>query len=107
MSNSLNLQNLYKIPWTKNNNPNGWIEPTTYCQLVCPGCYRGLAHPNPLRIHEDIAKLKKEIDTLIKIRKIRILSIAGGEPLLYPQLNDLIAYAHSRGLKSRLVTNGA
>ncbi|KKQ89296.1 MAG: Radical SAM domain protein [Candidatus Curtissbacteria bacterium GW2011_GWC2_38_9] len=103
----IGLKNLYKIPWTKNNNPNGWIEPTTYCQLACPGCYRGLALPNPIRIHENLAKLKKEIDTLIKIRNIKILSIAGGEPLLYPKLNALISYATSRGLKTRLVTNGA
>ena len=103
---NLSLQNLYKLPWTNNNNPNGWIEPTTYCQLACPGCYRGLALPNPTRIHEDLANLKKNIDTLIKIRKIKILSIAGGEPLLYPKLNELISYANNRGLQVRLLTNG-
>ena len=90
----LNLTTLYKLPWLKKNNPNGWIEPTTYCQLACPGCYRGLAFSNPVRIHEDIIKLKKDIDTLIKIRKIKILTIAGGEPLLrLPDLGALqVAY---------------
>ena len=105
--NKLNLDKLYKLPWTKNNNPNGWIEPTTHCQLACPGCYRGLAFPNPPRIHQDLNKLKKEIDTLIKIRRIKILSIAGGEPLLYPKLDELVTYAKSKSLQSRLVTNGA
>src|SRR3990172_2262396 len=103
----LNLTTLYKLPWLKKNNPNGWIEPTTHCQLACPGCYRGLAFPNPPRIHQDLNKLKKEIDTLIKIRRIKILSIAGGEPLLYPKLDELVTYAKSKSLQSRLVTNGA
>lgn len=104
---TFNLQNLYKLPWSTYNNPNGWIEPTTYCQLACPGCYRGLSLPNPQRTHENLAKLKKEIDTLVKIRKIKILSVAGGEPLLYPKLNNLLRYAASKGLKIRLVTNGS
>lgn len=105
--NKLNLGKLYKLPWSTYNNPNGWIEPTTFCQLACPGCYRGLALPNPPRIHQDLNKMKREIDILKKIRNIKILSIAGGEPLLYPKLNELVSYAASKGLKSRLVTNGA
>src|SRR3972149_9474852 len=103
---TLNLENLYRLPWTTYNNPNGWIEPTTYCQLACPGCYRGLDQPSPPRIHENIEKLKKDIDTLVKIRKIETLSVAGGEPLLYPQLDKLIKYAHKRNLKVKIVTNG-
>src|SRR3972149_5333251 len=85
--NILDLQKLYRLPWTTFNNPNGWIEPTTYCQLACPGCYRGLDLPNPTRKNTDLVLIKKEIDHLIKIRKIKILAIAGGEPLMYPQLN--------------------
>lgn len=104
--NPLNLKELYRLPWSTYNNPNGWIEPTTYCQLACPGCYRGLDQPNPPRIHEDVAKLKKEIDTLIKIRKIQTISIAGGEPLAYPKLDEIIAYAHRKHLRVKIVTNG-
>ena len=66
----INLQKLYRLPWTTFNNPNGWIEPTTYCQLACPGCYRGLDLPNPLRQNTNLAHVKKEIDHLKKIRKI-------------------------------------
>ena len=106
MNDSLNLQNLYKLPWSKYNNPNGWIEPTTYCQLACPGCYRGLDQKNPPRIHETVSKLKNEIDKLIKIRKIQMLSIAGGEPLLYPNLDELVLYAKKRHIQARILTNG-
>ncbi|OGD98660.1 hypothetical protein A3A49_01480 [Candidatus Curtissbacteria bacterium RIFCSPLOWO2_01_FULL_38_11b] len=100
------FQNLFKLPWTTFDNPNGWIEPTTYCQLSCPGCYRGLASPNPLRIHQPLHKIKREIINLIKIRNIKILAIAGGEPLLYPDLDNLVTYANKQGLQVRLLTNG-
>src|SRR3989344_4447707 len=100
------FQNLFKLPWTTFDNPNGWIEPTTYCQLSCPGCYRGLASPNPLRIHQPLHKIKREIINLIKIRNIKILAIAGGEPLLYPDLDNMVTYANKQGLQVRLLTNG-
>lgn len=105
--NSIDLNKLFHLPWSTYNNPNGWIEVTTYCQLACPGCYRGLALPNPERKHFELIQLKKDIDKLIKIRKIKILSIAGGEPLLYPNLNELLTYAKKKGLKTRIVSNGA
>ena len=106
MDMELNLNNLYKLPWSKEDNPNGWIEPTTYCQLECPGCYRGLAEKNPLRIHEDISKIKSDIDLLANSRNIQTLSIAGGEPLLYPKLKEVITYAAKKGIKTKVFTNG-
>lgn len=102
----IDVSNLYRLPWTKDDNPTGWIEPTTFCQLACPGCYRGLDKPNPERYHEGLTKQKKQIDKLIKIRKIQTIAVAGGEPLLYPKLDDLIAYAHKRGLGVRIFSNG-
>ncbi|OGD91896.1 hypothetical protein A3D81_00475 [Candidatus Curtissbacteria bacterium RIFCSPHIGHO2_02_FULL_40_17] len=106
MPSSLDLKNLYRLPWSTYDNPTGWIEPTTYCQLACPGCYRGLDQPNPVRKNEDLKEQKEQIDTLIKIRNIQTVAIAGGEPLLYPKLDKLIAYAHQKGLGVRIVTNG-
>lgn len=102
----INFSDLYRLPWSKFDNPTGWIEPTTYCQLACPGCYRGLDKINPKRIHFDLKKQKEQIDKLVKIRKIQTVAIAGGEPLLYPKLDDLIAHARKKGLGVRLVSNG-
>lgn len=106
MSPPLDLTNLYRLPWSNFDNPTGWIEPTTYCQLACPGCYRGLDQLNPIRKNEDLEEQKKQIDTLVKIRKIQTIAIAGGEPLLYPYLHKLISYAHKKNLGVRIVTNG-
>jgi len=106
MESELQLEKMYRLPWTKEDNPNGWIEVTTFCQLKCPGCYRGLAEKNPQRLHEDLEKMKSEIDYLIENRNIQTISIAGGEPLLYPKLKEVVKYAYSKGLKVKIFTNG-
>ncbi|MBU0628439.1 MAG: radical SAM protein [Nanoarchaeota archaeon] len=102
----MDKQKLYKLPWTREDNPNGWIEPTTYCQIKCPGCYRGLGENSRKQEHQDIESLKKEIDFLTEKRNIQSLSIAGGEPLMYPDLNLLVKYASGKGLKIKIYTNG-
>ena len=33
-------QNLYRFPWSMNDNPQGWVEVTDICNLHCRGCYR-------------------------------------------------------------------
>lgn len=100
------MKSTYKLPWTKEDNPNGWIEVTTFCQLKCTACYRGLAEDNPKRVHESFNKITDEIDELIKTRNIQTLSIAGGEPLLYPRIKEVIQYATNKNLKTKIFTNG-
>lgn len=102
---TVDKKDLYNLKWEKTNNPNGWIEPTTHCQLKCEGCYRGLAEKNPLRIHKDLNKLKKEIDWFIEKRNVQTISIAGGEPLMYPPIEKLVEYISKKGLKTKIYTN--
>ncbi|MFC1622669.1 radical SAM protein [Patescibacteria group bacterium] len=100
------IKDAYLLPWNEKDNPNGWIEPTTFCQLKCPGCYRGLDKKDYKHVHEDFLELKKQIDNFVSIRNIQTLSIAGGEPLLYPKIEELISYAHKKGLRTMIYTNG-
>ena len=30
----------YRLPWSKNDNPIGWLEVTDTCNIYCKGCYR-------------------------------------------------------------------
>jgi hypothetical protein len=101
----MNVSEMYRIPWTKDDNPNGWVEVTTQCQLDCPGCYRGFDDRQEASPAEKLLELKHDTDTLIRIRNIQTLSIAGGEPLLFPLLDELISYVRSRGVAPRLFTN--
>ena len=102
----LDLSSLYEIPWTTFNNANGWIEPTTHCQLKCPGCYRGLTQEGHIPRHEEMADLKSQVDFLVEKRNVQAISIAGGEPLLYPYLDELVAYIHHTGVFPIILTNG-
>jgi hypothetical protein len=103
---SVDTSRLYRLQWSRHDNPNGWIEPTTRCQLKCPGCYRACDAPGFEGEHFELAQAKAEVDELIRSRRINALSIAGGEPLLYPHLDELIEHARSRGLEVQLVSNG-
>lgn len=100
------LKDLYHLPWSDHDNPNWWIEPTTYCQLKCVGCYRGLDTWKISNVHLPIEVLKKQIDSFVQTRNVQTISIAGWEPLLYPHLEELLLYIKSKNLYSMLYTNG-
>ncbi|MGD0976892.1 MAG: radical SAM protein [Minisyncoccia bacterium] len=97
---------IYLLPWNRSDNPNGWVEPSTFCQLKCPGCYRALNKDGAVRVHEDLSDMKKQIDMFVKTRNVQTISISGGEPLLYPKLKELLSYIKLKGLKTKIFTNG-
>lgn len=105
-SQMLNTSKLYRLPWTLIDNPNGWVEVTTACQLKCPGCYRGLSDNKRFRAHKPLGEILEQVDHLIKERNIQTLAIAGGEPLVYPYIREVVKYATQKDLKVRIFTNG-
>lgn len=98
---SLDKRHLYRFPWSKNDNPIGWLEVTDICNLACLGCYR-----QKLSGHKTLEQVKEEVLYLKRWRNVDNLSIAGGEPLLYPHLLDLVAFARQQGIKPIVLTNG-
>ena len=36
----LDKRNLYRMPWSMNDNPIAWLEITDICNIHCEGCYR-------------------------------------------------------------------
>jgi MoaA/NifB/PqqE/SkfB family radical SAM enzyme len=100
------LTKLYKLPWKKYDNPNGWLELTTFCQLKCPGCYRGLDKNKVKRTHTSLNELEKQVDYMKNKRNVQTISLSGGEPLLYSQLEELVSYIASKNLRIKIYTNG-
>ncbi|MCK5276945.1 MAG: radical SAM protein, partial [Cyclobacteriaceae bacterium] len=100
-SSNIDRNNLFKFPWTKNDNPGGWIEVTDICNLRCPGCFR-----HTITGHRPPDELKKEIKQLQKLTNCSRISIAGGEPLLYPHIIEIVDFITKNKLKAIILTNG-
>lgn len=76
---------------------------TNACNLKCPHCYRdaGIEVPQELSTAEGYLLLEE-----VKKSGFKVIVFSGGEPLLRPDLCDLIARAKSLGLRPVLGTNG-
>lgn len=98
------LKEIYRFPFTSSDNPNTVIEPTTRCNLKCPGCYRrtNLDAEREMTVPE----MKEYIDKVAKARNSSCISFLGGEPLLHKQVGEAITYAKEQGFNVGLYSNG-
>src|SRR5512142_3154726 len=76
---------------------------TKACNLTCLHCYRDAGQK--LADELDTAEGKKLIREIAN-SGFRILILSGGEPLLRPDIFELIAEAKACGLRAVLGTNG-
>jgi len=97
----LSKRELYRFPWSGNDNPIGWLEVTDKCNTYCRGCYR----INGMQGHKSFEQIKEEIALLKKWRNCDNISIAGGEPLIHPEILDILAYIRSLKMKPLILTN--
>ncbi len=98
---ALEKRDLYRFPWSTNDNPIAWLEVTDVCDLQCEGCYR-----QRLTGHKPVEQIKDEIRFFKRWRNPDNVSIAGGEPLLHPEIVEIVACIAEKGLKPILLTNG-
>ena len=77
------------------------VIPTRRCNIACAYCNEYDDFSNPVSIEE----LKKRTDRLAALG-VSIITLSGGEPLLHPQLDDLIRHIRSHGIIAGLITNG-
>jgi putative heme d1 biosynthesis radical SAM protein NirJ2 len=76
---------------------------TRECNLTCAHCYRDAGPKDPAELNTEEGKAL--IDEIAKAG-FRIFVLSGGEPLLRPDLEELIAHAAARGLRPVLGSNG-
>lgn len=80
-----------------------WVEPVSRCNLSCPLCAQRTL-PDTERGMIDPALFRRIVDELGGFaREINITH--RGEPLLHPEIADLVAYAAEAGILTRLHTN--
>ncbi|MGB9771307.1 MAG: radical SAM protein [Candidatus Kapaibacteriota bacterium] len=102
MNLSLSPTSLYRLPWNLADNAISWLEPTYACNLYCDGCYR----ENRKDSHKTLAEIERELDLFASLRKSDSISIAGGDPLVHPQIVEIVRMVRQRGWKPIINTNG-
>jgi pyruvate-formate lyase-activating enzyme len=98
----VNHRELYRLPWNLPDNAISWLEPTSQCNLSCDGCYR----ENLTESHKPLDVVRNEIDTFVRLRNADGISIAGGDPLMHPQIVEIVRDVAARKIKPIINTNG-
>ena len=99
---AINHRELYRLPWNLSDNAISWLEPTSACNLSCDGCYR----ENVKDSHKSLDIIRDEVETLVKLRNADGISIAGGDPLMHPDIAEIVQLIVERGVKPIINTNG-
>ncbi len=99
---TLDHLSLYRLPWNYADNGISWLEPSTKCNLRCEGCYRDLEHP----VHKSLEEMRAELMVFKRLRRSDCMSIAGGDPLVYPHIVELVRMVREMGWKPIINTNG-
>src|SRR5579872_3170620 len=77
------------------------VIPIRRCNLACAYCneYDDYSKPVPLDV------MRRRLDHLAELGTT-IITLSGGEPLLHPQADEIIAHIRSRGIIAGMITNG-
>lgn len=102
MSAVLNVKNYYRLPWSYADNAVSWLEPTKQCNLRCEGCYRD----TEVDRHKTLSEVKSDLEVFKKYRISDCVSIAGGDPLVHPEIVGIVKLVKDMGWKPILNTNG-
>ena len=97
---TLDKRNLYRLPWSMNDNPIAWLEVSDICNIHCEGCYR-----QHMTGHKPLEQIKDEVLFFKRWRNPDNVSLAGGEPLIHPQIVDIVAFIAQNGVKPIILTN--
>ena len=101
MGATLDHQRLYRMPWSLADNAIAWLEPTAKCNIACDGCYRANRDQ-----HKSLEQVSSDLDVLAANRTFDAVAIAGGEPLIHPNIVDIVRMIADRGWKPVINTNG-
>lgn len=77
---------------------------TNRCNLTCRHCYQD-ARPDAVANELTTAEARTLIDQIVAAG-FRVMIFSGGEPLMRPDIYELVSYAAGRGLRPVFGTNG-
>jgi len=98
----LDHNRFYRLPWNLPDNAISWLEVTKACNMYCEGCYR----QNVPKGHKPLDEIKRDLAIFKKYRKTDGVSLAGGDPLVHPDIVEIVRLVAQDGLKPIINTNG-
>jgi hypothetical protein len=98
----VNPQALHRFPWSLTDNAISWLEVTNKCNLACKGCYRD-QHSGG---HKSLDEIADDLAVFKATRTSDCMSVAGGDPLVHPEIVDIVRMIRKGGWKPIINTNG-
>ena len=92
----------WRLPWKNKLVPHAVLDIQRGCDIACRACY----NLTDARIPKPLDQIEKELDTLLKIRRLSSVSVVGGEVTLHPRLLDVVKLIKKRDLHVEILTNG-
>lgn len=89
------------LPWRGNDVPHATLDVLRGCNAACRSCYN-----REVRRLRPLADLERDLDQLLRLRRLHTVTITGGEPTLHPELPGIVAAVRRRGLRACVITNG-
>lgn len=90
-----------KMPYKGYDMPHVVIEVNQRCNISCAACYK-----NKSNYTKPLEQIRQEIDFAAQQRNLSVITLAGGEPSLHPQLAEVIRYIVSKGITAQILSNG-
>ncbi len=92
---------LLRMPYETEQTPHMVLEVNQACNITCEACYKAKSG-----ITKPLQDVYEEIDWIMERRNLDVITLAGGEPTLHPQLPDIVRYITDRGVLVQMLTNG-
>lgn len=90
-----------RLPWRGRDVPYAMLDVIRGCNCVCKTCYnRDIREPKPLET------IERELDFIFSRRRVEFVGILGGEPLLHPDIAEIVRRIKARGVGAVMLTNG-
>jgi organic radical activating enzyme len=99
---TVDVQRLFRMPWTMSDNAMSWLEPTRKCNITCDACFA----INDPESQKPLWQIESELNTSLKLRRCDAVLIGGGEPLTHPHIVDIARMVKNRNVKAQIATNG-
>ena len=90
-----------RLPWKGRNVPSALLDVVRGCNCACRACFN--RRPPSVK---PLADIREDLAVIRRLRDVKTVGVTGGEPLLHPQLADVIRLIRNEGLSPSMLTNG-